>query len=209
MNKKSGAIILSLGLVIAIVIGVYLFFIKPKGPETDEPDDSGNKNVASGKIDTCPGCKFMYSPNIDMWTAWNTEGKTPTKITSKLSDSYLEITKSSGKRYFLGVKLNDANEVTNIYGCGIQDDVPFCVTATSDGSKYESNKRILKNKVWHEFFKTEKYTEDNVEYEVTYCLPSVEILAVQIFSEGTIKLGDDNNNVCSAISNGYFRCWEE
>ena len=217
MIKKIGIIVLSLGIV-AILVGVGYPYINKyinnsketnDSKEKDETNNNGKNTVVDGSIDSCPGCKFMYLSNTDIWTAWNSDGKTPTKITSKLSDSYLDVTKSSGKRYFLGVKLNEENEIINIYGCGIQKEVPFCVEATSDGSKYENNKQVLKKKIWADDFKIEKGSENNMEYEVTYRLPTYELLAVQTYSVGTIRIGNNNYSLCVIGYNGYAYCKEQ
>ena len=207
MSKKIGVTILLLGILVVIAGGAYLYFNKSKDPESRK-NETNNKNESNNvdSIDSCSGCKFLYMPNTAIWVSWNTDGNTPTKITSTLKDSYLEITKSSVNRYFLGVKLNNENEIMNIYACGVQNNVPFCVEAASDGSKYENNKTILKNKVWNDSYIIDKNTENNEEYEVTYCRPTEEYVGVQIFSEGTVKIGDNDNSLCIIKSNGYAYC---
>ncbi len=100
------------------------------------------ENPSSIGIDTCPGCKFLYATDT-MYTSWNTMGKTPTVLTSGLSDSYLDIIDRTNRDYFLGVKLNSNNQATNIYACGIKNKIPFCVEGYNDSTVYNSNKSIL------------------------------------------------------------------
>ena len=65
------------------------------------------------------------------------------KINIILNHDYNELINVTGKNYFLGVKLNSSNQVTNAYVCGVKDDVPFCIEGTSDGSTYNDSKILL------------------------------------------------------------------
>lgn len=104
----------------------------------------------TGGIRSCQGCKFMLADNTSMYTTWNSENKTPTVITSGLYDDYEELVETLNKQYFLGVKLNNNNEVTNAYSCGIKGDVPFCIMASLENAQetaevYLTNKSLLQS----------------------------------------------------------------
>ena len=100
----------------------------------------------NGTISSCQGCKYMYVNNYDfMYTTWNVWNDPPTVVTSGYSENYLNIINSSGRHYFLGLKLNDNNQITNVYSCGIKNDSPFCLESSSDGSTYEANKALMQS----------------------------------------------------------------
>ena len=123
---------------------------------------------SQGTIDSCPGCKFIYS-TTQMWTTWNTESETPTQITSGYSENYNDIVTSSGKNYFLGVVTNNNNEVTNDYACGIKDGTPFCIEGTNDGSKYTANQGLINGaSLWNN---TCNIQTGKGSVEVTICGP--------------------------------------
>ena len=95
----------------------------------------------NGTIKSCKGCKFIYTG--EMYTTWNDQSQTPTVLTTGLYDNYEELIETTGRRTFLGVKLNNNNEITNAYACGIYGDEPFCIEGTSDGSKYSANQSLI------------------------------------------------------------------
>ena len=82
-----------------------------------------------------------------MYATWNTQSQTPTVVDpSTLSNNYEDVVTSSGNNIFLGVKLNNSNQITNAYACGLKDGVtPFCIEGTVDGSKYNDNVTLLQS----------------------------------------------------------------
>ncbi len=158
----------------------------------------------NGTIDTCNGCKYMHSYN-SFYTVGNRYGKTPSVITSGYSDTYFDVIESSGKDYFLGIKLNNNNQVTNAYACGIKDNIPFCGEITKDGSAYQSNKAILLQ------IRGESECEIMTEgtgSEAIECGKWDGSLSFGSFAtdDGTISNGSDYNNDCGGTGYGVIEC---
>jgi len=169
-------------------------------------------------IESCPDCKFMYYADPEdittvKWTTWNmglwddANGEyvhqTPTQITSGLYDNYEELIATTGKNYFLGVKLNNNNEVTNAYACGVKDNEPFCIEGTSDGSKYTANQTLLQG--------ANLYNNScTVESNYTDCGPwdSSGSLSARADSDGVVFAGVGYVDHCYVYPDGGFGCLE-
>ena len=171
-------------------------------------------------IDSCPDCKFMYyvaDPDDNTtfkWTTWN-QGilndtnseyvrQTPTQITSGLYDNYEELIAATGKNYFLGVKLNNNNEVTNAYACGVKAGVPFCIEGTGDGSKDTSNQTLLNGaSLWNGTCTLGKIGDTN-------CGPwdNSGSLSAYTNSYGFVNAGVGDDDYCGVSMFGYFACYE-
>ena len=158
-------------------------------------------------IESCPDCKFMYyvvDPNdiaAVKWTTWNNQNQTPTQITSGLYDNYEELIATTGKNYFLGVKLNNNNEVTNAYACGVKDNEPFCLEGTSDGSKYTANQTLLQG--------ANLYNNScTVESNYTECGPwdNSGSVSASAHSDGDVDAGVGDDYRCTVGPPGYFGC---
>ena len=142
-----------------------------------------------------------------MYTTWNTNSETPTQITSGYSENYNDIVTSSGKNYFLGVKLNSNNEVTNAYACGVKDNVPFCIEGTSDGSKYTANQTLINGaNLWNNTCTVES---DYTGY-YTECGPwDNTSLSAFAHSDGIVNVGVVNgDDACEVGPDGSFGCRE-
>ena len=160
-------------------------------------------------IESCPDCKFMYyvaDPSditTTKWTTWNNQSQTPTQITSGLYDNYEELIATTGKNYFLGVKLNNNNEVTNAYACGVKDNEPFCIEGTSDGTKYSANSSLINGaNLWN--------NTCTVESNYTECGPwdNSGSVSVDAYSRGDVDAGVGNAAYCDVGMDGYFGCNE-
>ncbi len=105
-----------------------------------------------GKLASCPNCKFMVVPDREiLYMKNNTVNQTPTVITDELTDNYLDLVNEQGKMYFVGLVLDDDNEITNAYSCGMRYDTPFCVEGTSDNTKYAEKKEFLQSEeLWND-----------------------------------------------------------
>ena len=155
---------------------------------------------STGTIESCPGCKFMYSTNT-MYTTWNTSNKMPTKITSGLYDNYEELIETTGENYFLGVKLNSNNQVTNAYVCGIKDNVPFCIEGTKDGSKYAANQRILQGaSLWNNTCTIKEYCIECGPFDFS------NILSAGTYSIGIVNVFLTDEDGCIVLHDGEFHC---
>ena len=146
------------------------------------------------------------------WTTWNTNSQTPTQITSGLYDSYDELIATTGKNYFLGVKLNSNNEVTNAYACGVKDGTPFCIEGTSDGSKYNANKTLLNGANLYNNTCTETVEDEGTENEYRYseCGPWDNSGSVSAYAstDGDVDAGVGDNDDCNVYPDGGFACFE-
>ena len=164
---------------------------------------------SQGTIDSCPGCKFIYSTD-DMWATWNTESETPTQITSGYSENYNDIVTSSGKNYFLGVVTNNNNEVTNVYACGVKDGTPFCIEGTSDGNKYTANQGLINGaNLWNNTCSLHPDSETGYGYDEVQCGPwDNTSVSASLDSDGFVNAGVRSSGDCHADSSGYFTCIE-
>ena len=149
----------------------------------------------------------MYE-NIAMYTTWNDQDDTPTQITSGLYDNYEELIESTGKNYFLGVKLNSNNEVTNAYACGVKDNVPFCIEgnlfyAPETVAIYTASKSLLQgtNLYNNTCLSGDNYIE---------CGPWDKSgpLSVLVESYGNVEVGIGINNNCAVYNSGRLECVE-
>ena len=145
-----------------------------------------------GKIASCPDC--MYLDRVgEIFLTWNTMDQTPTVISSGLSSNYLDVVNASGNNYFMGVKLNSSNQVTNAYVCGIKGDIPFCLEGTNDGSAYTANQTLLQSaSLWNN-----TCTVTGSSTETTECSTSSPDLYVSASSNGEA-------HVLGAGEAGYF-----
>ena len=97
------------------------------------------------QIESCVGCRFMYT-NDFLIPTWSND--VTSEVTTGLYDNYQDVVEESNKDYFLGVKLNSNNQIIDAYACGIKNDIPFCIQKTSNNSIYTANTKILQN-VWN------------------------------------------------------------
>ena len=162
-------------------------------------------------IESCPDCKFTYFLVYAKWTTWNTNSQTPTQITSGLYDNYEELIATTGKNYFLGVKLNSNNEVTNAYACGVKDGTPFCIEGYSDNSKYNANKTLLNGANLYNNTCTETVEDEGTENEYRYseCGPWDNSGSVSAYADtnGSVDAGVGNNDLCYVAPFGNFACF--
>lgn len=173
--------------------------------------DADDIHKAQG-IESCPGCKFIYMANTQIWTTWNEQNQTPTVLTDGLYDNYEELIGTTNKNYFLGVKLNNNNEVTNAYACGVKDNVPFCIEGTlpedpETASTYARNKALLQGTNLYNNTCTEgmEYEDELVE-----CGPWDDSgsLSARTRSDGYVDTGVGVHYGCNVGSRGSLLCYE-
>ena len=161
-------------------------------------------------IESCPGCVYTYTTD-KLYTTWNSRSVTPSEITTGYSNNYEDIINSSGKNYFLGVKLNNNNEVTNAYACGVKDDEPFCIEGTSDGSKYTANQTLLQGaNLYNNSCTLYPDSETGYDYDYLECGPwdNSGSLSADAYSYGDVKSGVGGGYQCEVRPDGYFGCFE-
>ena len=178
-------------------------------------------------IESCPDCKFMYyvinASNDPLYTTWNMAGEdggnpapeTPSVITEGLYDDYEELINTTGKNYFLGVKLNSSNQVTNAYACGVKNDVPFCIEGTlysglggtQNATTYSTNQTLLQGA---SLYNNTCNVVQQTGYEYTECGPwdNSSSLSAGANSGGSVIAGVGDDDLCLVDSDGYFGCYE-
>lgn len=161
-------------------------------------------------VPSCQGCKFYYIDSEEIYTTWNTNSETPTVITTGLSDNYLDIIAASGKPYFLGLKLNNSNQVTNLSVCGVKSNTPFCFEMDQTNSHYEESKQLLQSSsLWNNTCEVNIENQgQQSQYEDTFC-PSSNGIDVHLFSDGGGFVRDGNGGMCTAYNVGTAVCYGE
>ena len=166
-----------------------------------------------GTIESCPGCKFIYSENLQINMTTNTRNLTPTTVNSGLSDSYLDIVRNSNRRHFLGLVLNESNQVTRAFGCVLLNNTPVCVEGINDSSNFNERITNLQAEYQSDYTYCESFTGNNegsTPYQAFYCQYDNYF---QTFSE----IHDTGCSIvyeylpgrisgCSIYSNGTIRC---
>ena len=159
----------------------------------------------------CPDCVFAYS-TTGFWTTWNTDSQTPTVLSSSdYEEDYEDVIMSSGKNFFIGLKLNGSNQIEKAYICGLYNGTtPFCIEGYYDNSKYEANQEILQNEyLWNNTCSVQTYDEGTeYEYEETYCAPqSAGLVGAGAYSDGPVDAGvRGDDDYCYVLSGGTVYC---
>ena len=158
-----------------------------------------------GKIDSCRDCVFAYyTPGL--WTTWNTESETPTVLTSSdYEENYEDVISTSGKDFFLGLKLNGSNQIEKAYVCGLYNrTTPFCIEGTVDGSKYTTNKNLLQGtNLWNNTCLL--YSTGTIDEE-TWCeAPSAGLVEASSEYRGGVAISD-HYDICVVYSYGGAYC---
>ena len=164
--------------------------------------------VSHGTIDSCPGCKFLYLSNyVSLYTDWADSTLTP----SDYYENYEDVISESGKDFFLGVKLNSNNKITNAYACGIKDNVPFCIEG-EDTTKYASNVSILQGaNLYNNTCIEYPDSETGAGFDYYECGPwdNSSDMSAYITSDGSAYSGNDMyNNYCAVYYDGQLECYE-
>ncbi len=135
---------------------------------------------------------------------------TPTVLTSGIYDNYEELIATTGKNYFLGVKLNNNNEVTNAYACGVKDDVPFCIEGEGSGSKYIENQTLLQStNLYNNTCVLYPDSETDYGYDYVQCgLWDNNSLSTYTMNTGTVYVGVTSANRCAVHHHGLLVCDE-
>ena len=100
------------------------------------------QGIAPKMSDMCPGCKYIYTTTQFSYGSGATALNST--LQSQLKDNWEDVVTGSGKKWFLGVKVNSStNVVEKAYTCGIKDGVPFCIEGSIYGPTYNANKALL------------------------------------------------------------------
>ena len=102
-------------------------------------------------IDTCPGCKFMYTENIYYHGGANNANATVVAdIPAGVVQTDYRKVITNDRKYFLGFTETQDGKIDRAFACGIKGEEPnqgtvFCIEGSSDGSTYISNRDFLNN----------------------------------------------------------------
>ncbi len=94
------------------------------------------------KIDSCPDCVFFYNDSIR--TTPYFAGEKRQELTD-YTDDYTSFKTSNGYKaqVFMGGVLDSEGKLTKAYVCGNNDGY-YCLEASTDGSTYKANVKLLK-----------------------------------------------------------------
>ena len=97
-------------------------------------------------IDSCPGCKFMYTTTSYNYGGGNNATEVSTLPAGIVKEDYTEVISASGKNWFLGFTESNG-KIDRAFVCGIKGENPnqgtaFCIEG-SNGSTYTSNSTFL------------------------------------------------------------------
>lgn len=153
-------------------------------------NDGGSvtKSENSKTIDTCPNCVFA-----DLGVSYYS-GEKRKKIDEYTNDySSIKYEKGQSKNRFLGLALDSEGKIERGFVCGIEGDKSFCLEGSTDGSTYESNKKIIES-----------------IYEKDKCLEGYSMicngeLRVTIYEEGSVSI-HSGDGYCGAFDNGSIYC---
>lgn len=115
---------------------------------TELPVSQGGGNTPSGTptmAEMCPNCKYFYSEGMDTELYLNDSTENDLAEFGAIYDSVEEVSIDSD--VFLGYVVN-SGFITNIYACGINNDIPFCIEGImKDDERYDevytNNQRYL------------------------------------------------------------------
>ncbi len=158
------------------------------------------------KIDSCQDCVFVYK-ETGYWTAWNTANRTPSVLRSvDYEVDYEDVVMTSGKKYFLGFKLNGSNQIEKAYVCGLHNDItPFCTEGYYDSSKYESNQALLQGEnLWNNTCEV----IGDLTNGATTCESPAGMVGTGTGTSGYVEIGVDNNgySYCGVDTEGNAFC---
>jgi len=131
--------------------------------------------------DMCPDCVYRFSSTEKY--IYNSTNSQRTDENSKLTtEEYTTDYTTINKDYFLGYVIDDNGYILKSYACGKEDNKYFCLESTSDGSKHNSNLRIM-----NEIFGT--VNEYNVSLGSTVQASSSESGEVNVLLRGQQYFG--------------------
>ena len=142
---------------------------------------------AVSAIETCPGCKFVYTTNT-----LTIETST---VPDEATDDYTILT--STHPYFLGLIGNETTGVIErAFACGVENGTPFCLEGY-DTSKYANNVDIL-NTI---------YPSCNTSASSSNSICYGSSVTAGAYSSGSVGVYVDDGD-CSVSYNGDATCYE-
>ena len=168
------------------------------GSDNEGESESGQQAVVP-TIDSCPGCVYAYTTEY-----WYYTGEDQTTLESKdFKEDYNDVMSETGKNNFFGLILDDdTKKITNVFSCGVENETPFCIEGTIDGSRDSDNRNLLV-KIYGEYDETTGSGCIN-EGSDMYCYGS---LSANSNSSGYVYVSGDGA-LCYVHDSGYAICDE-
>ena len=148
----------------------------------------GSKNKeekTNEEIGTCKDCVYAYYTDVK---AYGEDGDVLTDYTKDYTT--LKDENSNQRTSFLGHMLDENGKIKRAFVCAIEGDKIYCIEGTSDGSKYNSNKEVIKG----------IYDESKCEEEDTYYSCQGDRF-VEISENGLASIDDDTGCTVFSINN--------
>ena len=174
-------------------------------PSSPTPTPTITPTATPVQMTSCDDCQYMFVEDVDMFMVGNTSygNPAPTVITSGLYANYQDLINVTNKNYFLGVKRNSSNQVTNAYACGVKNNELFCIEGTPNGAQYASNNALLqKSSLWNGTCTS--YTQ-NTPYQTRCESVNGSVQAINN-SNGIVSVGNTDYYDCFVTGLGEFGC---
>ncbi len=158
---------------------------------------------ASRTIESCPGCKFIYTEMIYRYDngGYSDSLEALEEGNETLYDDYNDVISSTGKNYFLGITINDTtHKIEKAYACGIKGEnpnmgIPFCIEGLD--SSFTDDSDMLNNSetgIW----------QGNCELNGNWAVYCEGDISAALNGDGAAFVGTDvNNNIdggwCAAV----------
>lgn len=141
----------------------FLIFTGCSMSSNNTTGGKNNNQVGGNQIDSCPNCVYAFPNTVDI-QYYGENGS----ILKDYTNDYTTLKDSNGQRkYFLGYVLDSGNKIKKGYGCGINNNKPFCIDGSST---YKEVKQKLK-----EIFGSENCEE--IDSEIA-CKGDIAVMAV-------------------------------
>ena len=162
-------------------------------------------------IETCPGCKFMYTTsNYQYGGASNVNATEVANLPAGLvKDDYNDVISSSGKNYFLGFTESNG-KIDRAFACGIKGEDPnngtvFCIEGSPDGSTYSANNSLLRTLYGLRDYGIDLGCLDG-GYDID-CNGAVGAFASNNYNK-TVSVRNTTNAGCAVYGGGTFTCFQ-
>ena len=137
-------------------------------------------------IDTCPGCKFIYTTD---------EFKIGTDLVP--AEATPDYTQLAGHPYFIGLIPNSSNVIARAFVCGIEGTTPFCFEGY-DATKYADPNIGILNSIFN-----------NCDSDDSYMLCEGSSIIAYTGSDGLANVqapGDGEDKYCYSNIYGFAGC---
>ena len=187
----------------AIPEGGYSYTFTTQVQYVQADDNAVNR---LGLIDTCPNCTFAHLEYekyyVDPASTLTGQERDFTKDFTTIKTEYNEQSRS-----FIGVLLDNSKTITKGYVCGVVDNKPFCIEASTDGSTYTTNINTLRKAFGNSncyFYELETTLSCSISQDIDGGNDSITLTA-ETWDDGYVEVYDEFDR-CRADSSGTIYC---